>query len=65
MLPDPIVEEVRRAREAYAKRFNYDLNAMFDDLQRRQQESGRKTVSFPPKRPTAIANVTDGRSSFT
>jgi hypothetical protein len=25
---DPIVEEVRRAREAHAKQFNYDL----DDL---------------------------------
>lgn len=64
MIIDPIVEEVRKAREDYAKQFNYDLSAMFDDLQRRQRESGRKTVSFPPKRRTpatqpALARLAD------
>jgi len=49
MIRDPIVDEVRAAREAYAKRFNYDLKLMFEDLQRRQRESGRKLVSFAPK----------------
>lgn len=29
---DPIVEEVRRIRDAYAKKFNYDLDAIFRDL---------------------------------
>ena len=29
---DPIVEEVRRARDAYAKQFNYDLDAIYRDL---------------------------------
>ena len=57
MIRDPIVEEVRRAREEYAKRFNYDLNAMIDDLECRQRESGRKTVSFPPKRRSVVAHV--------
>jgi hypothetical protein len=50
MICDPIVDEVRKVREDYAKQFNFDLNAIFDDLQRRQRESGRNTVSFPPKR---------------
>ena len=50
MIRDPIVDEVRKAREEYAKQFDYDLDAMFDDLQRRQRESGRTFVSFPPKR---------------
>lgn len=54
MIRDPIVDEVRAAREAYARRFNFDLKLMFEDLQRRQQESGRKLVSFAPKpRPNA------------
>jgi hypothetical protein len=35
MQDDPIVEEVRRVREAYAARFNYDLEAIFQDLKRR------------------------------
>jgi transposase len=29
---DPIVEEIHKIREERAKRFNYDLKAMYDDL---------------------------------
>ena len=51
MIDDPIVDEVRTARDEYAKQFNYDLDAICLDLQREQDVSGRKLVSFPPKRP--------------
>lgn len=51
MIDDPIVAEVRKARDEYARRFNYDLDAICADLQQRQVQSGRKLVSFPPKRP--------------
>lgn len=50
MRRDPIVEEVRRRREEYAARFNHDLKAICRDLRERQEKSGRKTVSLPPKR---------------
>jgi hypothetical protein len=50
MAMDPIVAEVRQAREAYAKQFNYDVYAMGRDLQERQQKSGRTVVALPPKR---------------
>ena len=50
MAIDPIVAEVRQAREAYAKQFNYDVYAMGRDLQERQQKSGRTVVTLPPKR---------------
>ena len=46
---DPIVEEVRKARDEYAKRFNYDLDAICQDLRSKQGADGRKVVSFPPK----------------
>jgi hypothetical protein len=46
---DPIVEEVRKARDEYAKRFNYDLDAICEDLRKKQGAEGRKVVSFPPK----------------
>jgi len=49
-MKDPIVEEVRRAREAHAKQFNYDLDAIVDDLKKREKESGVPTVSLPPRR---------------
>ncbi len=47
---DPIAEEVRRARDAHAKQFNYDLDAIVADLQKREKELGLTTVSRPPKR---------------
>lgn len=49
MWQDEIVEEIHRIREEYAKSFNYDLDAIFADLQKKQAESGRKVVRLPPK----------------
>ncbi len=47
---DPIIEEVRRARDAHAKQFNYDLDAICEDLRKREKAAGQPTVSLPPKR---------------
>jgi hypothetical protein len=57
MIEDPIVDEVRQARDAYAKQFNYDLDAICLDLQKKQSESKRLVVSFPPKRATPKQNI--------
>jgi len=46
MYQDPIVAEVRAIREAYAKRFNYDLDAICRDLKEQERKSGRKMASF-------------------
>ena len=43
---DPIVDEVRRARDAYAARFHYDLRAIYRDLKEQEKHSGRKVVSY-------------------
>ena len=43
---DPIVDEVRRVRDAHAARFNYDLDAIFRDTKEQEAKSGRKFVSF-------------------
>jgi hypothetical protein len=58
MAIDPIVAEVRRAREAYAKQCNYDVHAMWRDLQERQHQSGRPVLSLPPKRPEPLVSGT-------
>jgi hypothetical protein len=51
MREDQIVEEVRKHREERAAKFGYDLRAIAEDARKRQQESGRKVVSFAhPKR---------------
>jgi hypothetical protein len=47
---DPIVEEIRKYREEYAARFNYDLTAICRDLRQRQAACGREVVSRPPKK---------------
>lgn len=48
---DDLVLEVRKTREAYAKQFGYDLRAIHRDLKEQEKISGRKVVSFPPRRP--------------
>ena len=67
---DPIVDEVRRVREAYAARFNYDLQAMYRDLKEKEQRSGRKIVrvgegtenqsmkALPAEKPVTIDHIT-------
>jgi hypothetical protein len=56
MNDDPIVEEVREARDKYAKKFDYDLDAICRDLHNKQEQSGRQVVSFPPNRPETAAS---------
>jgi hypothetical protein len=53
---DPIVEEVRRFRDEHARKFNYDLDAIFDDLKRSKERrsSGSKVVR--PRTPPALAH---------
>jgi hypothetical protein len=46
---DPIVEEVRAIREAYAARLQYDLQAISRDLQAQERQYGWQTVACPPR----------------
>ena len=58
---DPIVDEVRRARDEYAARFNYDLRAIYRDLKEQEIRSGRRVVSYaedsPEVKPTKVSLV--------
>ena len=47
---DPIVDEVRRVRDAHAATFNYDLDAIFQNIKEEEKKSGLKFVSFPPRK---------------
>ena len=49
MRPDPIVDEVRKVREAHAARFKYDLAAICADLKKKEKDSGHPVVSRQPK----------------
>jgi len=50
MFKDPIVEEVRAARQRHAAKFGYDLDAIVADLKRKQEQLDRPVVTLPPKR---------------
>ena len=48
---DPIVDEVRRVRDAHAARFNYDLDAIFEDIKKREKESGLVFIQGVARQP--------------
>ena len=52
MWQDPIVEETRNLRKQYAEKFNNNIDAIFSDILKRQEQSKRKRVSFPARKPT-------------
>lgn len=49
MWKDEVLEEIYRIREEHAKSFNYDLQAICDDLRKKQSNSDRRTISTPLK----------------
>lgn len=49
MARDPIVEEVRRIRDAIAKEHGYHVKAIVQALQRQEAESGRQLIALPAK----------------
>lgn len=70
---DPIVDEIRRIRDAHAARFNYDLDAIFLDIKEQERKSGykfisgaaRQAVPSEPQQPTgaSISVPQDSKSS--
>ena len=52
MIPDPIVEEVRALRDEIAKEHEYDIDSIFQTLQRLDSTSPVQHVSLPPRRVT-------------
>jgi hypothetical protein len=60
MIHDLIADEVRQFRDAYAKHFQYDLEAICRDIRAKQTQSGRQVVSLPP-RPVQAPLVPTGK----
>lgn len=50
MRNDPIIAELHRIRAAHAERCGYDLQAMFEDVKRQEEQSGRTCCALPIKR---------------
>lgn len=56
MWKDEIIEEVRKTRDEYAAKFDYDLDAIYKDIKLQEKKSKRKLVSLRPK-PVEIVSV--------
>ncbi|WP_422661946.1 hypothetical protein [Pannus brasiliensis] len=50
MYENEIVKEIHKYREEYARSFDYDLRAIFDDLQKKQMAHKDKLVRLPIQR---------------
>jgi hypothetical protein len=50
MWKDPIVTETRILRDEYARQFNYDADAIFEDLMAKQATHLERVVSLPPRK---------------
>jgi hypothetical protein len=53
VIQDEIIREVRANREAYAKQFNFDIQAIYRDAKERELKESRKVVSLAPRRTAA------------
>ena len=60
---DPIVDEIRRVRDEYAARFNYDLDAIYRDLKEQEKKSGRTFVRYGPAAKAKDAALRDESSA--
>jgi hypothetical protein len=54
MTKDPIVEDVRVIRDAWAQSFAYDLDAIYEDIKRRERDR-----RVPPISPAAQSGASD------
>jgi len=57
-MKDPIVQEIHHHRSNYAKRFDYDVRAIGEDIRRCEAESGGKfaaKISRGIRRPKRTA----------
>lgn len=50
MKDDPIVQEVRAIRDAYAAEFNYDLQALYENIKQLEKTSNKPHQRLLPKR---------------
>jgi len=63
MWNDPIVEEVRAARNAHAKKNNYDLKSIATDLKKQQTKGKRKVVTLSPKKVVVLPKSIIGKEN--
>jgi len=64
MVIDSITEEIRATRKRLAAKFDNNLEAILDDIRKREESDGRTYLILPPRRSTIESNEPDDLSSL-
>jgi len=59
MYRNEILEEIHKYREEYARSFQYDLRAIFDDLKQKELAHKDRLVRLPIKRNVSVGKSKD------
>ncbi len=59
MHKNEILEEIHKYREEYARSFQYDLRAIFDDLKQKELAHKDRLVKLPIKRHVCVSKSED------
>ena len=62
-MKDPIIEEIHQVREAYARQFDYDIGAMFRDIQVKQAKRPN-LVDLSKEAAAKHARIAEERASY-
>lgn len=65
MNDDQIVDEVREIRERLAEKHNFNLEAIFNDLRKRQSKVQKRLVHRKPRKIVEQTKATPDRNSAT
>lgn len=60
MTEDSVLQDVRAAREAYARSHGYDVRAMVADLRERDARGDWPVARLAPRRPAEYGSSTQG-----
>jgi hypothetical protein len=58
-MKDSIIEEIHHGRRQWARKFKHDLNAMFEDLRRSEEEAKALAARFvkPRKQKPGLSRI--------
>jgi len=57
MWRDPIIEELHQIRQEYAKQFNYDWQAMLEDLKAQERQNTTNPIASLPMQKRKVPTI--------
>ncbi len=61
---DPIIDEIRKYRDEHAKKFNYDLKLICDDLRKKQAARKANVVDLSSNNSAEKQQVSESSSTY-